>query len=55
MGKEVYCTGRFIRIARIKDEDYGDDLKEPEKFINALCESKDFKVDIFTLPAKSPA
>jgi hypothetical protein len=58
MGKEIYRTGKFIHIARIKDEIYGDDLEEPENIINTLYNNRDFKADIFTfwqgLPPNKP-
>ncbi len=56
-GKEIYSTGNFIRIARIKDEFYEDDLQDPESLINIL-HNRDFKADIFTfwqtLPPNKP-
>lgn len=35
-GRDVYVVGKFIRIARIKGEFFGEDLSDPEDFIRTL-------------------
>ena len=57
MENNLYITGRFVRIARIKDEFFKEDLPDPESFIQVLQEVNN-RADIFTfwqtLPPNKP-
>lgn len=51
-GKPVFIVGKFLKIARIKDEICDDGNFNPEKIINGLVKNK--KADIFTFDQKLP-
>ncbi len=52
-GRTVIMPDKFIRIARIKDEEWQDDLEDPEAMVKALKDSG-VKADIFTFVQSLP-
>lgn len=56
-GKTVLATGKWIKVAAIKDEDWVEgELENPESYIRCLKEhrSKDFEADVFTFKQRLP-
>ena len=54
-GRTVLVTGKWIRIAQVKDEGVveGETVEDPELFVTRLRES-DLKADIFTFAQRPP-
>jgi hypothetical protein len=55
-GQRVIVTGTWLKVARVQDEVWleGQIVRDPKRFVDAICRARDLSADLFTFCQKIP-